>query len=66
MGPRSMGRMPPEISFDDFPRGSWRTLQAAVGSAGLNRPPRVEALEEANQAQFATAVALKEIQQLTF
>jgi predicted RNA-binding Zn ribbon-like protein len=59
-----MGEMPSEITFEDF-RKVVDTLQAAVsGMADL--AARVRALEEANQAQYATAVALKENQQQLF
>ncbi|HUB31792.1 MAG TPA: hypothetical protein VMA31_02145 [Bryobacteraceae bacterium] len=54
----------PEISFDDF-RKLVETLQAAIqGMADL--ASRVQALEDANQAQYAAAVALKENQQQLF
>jgi predicted RNA-binding Zn ribbon-like protein len=56
--------LPPEITLQDF-RQLVELLQTAIaGMAGL--ADRVAALEEANQAHYAAAVALKENQQQLF
>ena len=56
--------MPPEITFDDF-RNLVEMLQTTIsGMAGL--ADRVKALEDANQASYAAALALKDNQQQLF
>ena len=55
-----MPSIPPEITFADF-RQLVEMLQTTI--AGMSDlADRVRALEEANQAQYQTAVALKENQ----
>ena len=59
-----MPQMPPEITFADF-RQLVEMLQTAI--AGMSDlADRVRALEEANQASYTAAVALKENQQQLF
>jgi predicted RNA-binding Zn ribbon-like protein len=54
----------PEITFEDF-RRLVETVQAAI--AGMSSlADRVKALEDANNASYAAAVALKENQQQLF
>lgn len=54
----------PEITFEDF-RRLVETLQVAV--AGMSSlAERVKALEDANNASYAAALALKENQQQLF
>jgi hypothetical protein len=56
--------MPPEISFEDF-RRLVETLQAAVsGMSGLAE--RIRALEDANDASYSAALALKQNQEQLF
>ena len=56
--------LPPEITFEDF-RQLVEMLKSAIeGMAGL--ADRIKALEDANQASYAAAVALKENQQQLF
>ncbi len=53
--------LPPEISLEDF-RHLVEMLQTAI--AGMsNLAERVKALEEANEASYAAALALKDNQQ---
>ena len=52
--------MPPEISLDDF-RQLVEMLQTAI-SGMSNLAERVRALEEANEASYAAALALKDNQ----
>lgn len=56
--------MPPEISLDDF-RQLVEMLQTAI-SGMSNLAERVRALEEANEASYAAALALKDNQQQLF
>jgi len=56
--------MPPEISLDDF-RQLVEMLQTAIGGMS-NLAERVRALEEANEASYAAALALKDNQQQLF
>ena len=56
--------MPPEISLDDF-RQLVEMLQTAI-SGMSNLAERVKALEEANEASYAAALALKDNQQQLF
>ncbi len=59
-----MPSIPPEITFADF-RQLVEMLQTTItGMSDL--ADRVRALEEANQASYAAAVALKENQQQLF
>lgn len=61
---RWMPSIPPEITFADF-RQLVELLQTTItGMSDL--ADRVRALEEANQASYAAAVALKENQQELF
>jgi predicted RNA-binding Zn ribbon-like protein len=54
----------PEITFEDF-RRLVETLQAAI--AGMSSlAERVKSLEDANNASYAAAVALRENQQQLF
>jgi predicted RNA-binding Zn ribbon-like protein len=54
----------PEITFDDF-RRLVETLQATI--AGMSSlAERVKSLEDANNASYAAALALKENQQQLF
>ena len=55
-----MSQMPPEITFADF-RQLVEMLQTAIASMS-DLADRVRALEEANQASYTAAVALKENQ----
>jgi predicted RNA-binding Zn ribbon-like protein len=56
--------MPPEITFEDF-RNLVEMLKTTIaGMAGL--ADRIKALEEANQASYAAALALKDNQQQLF
>jgi len=52
--------MPPEISLDDF-RQLVEMLQTAIGGMST-LAERVKALEEANEASYAAALALKDNQ----
>jgi hypothetical protein len=56
--------MPSEISFEDF-RNVVEMLQTAIGQIS-ELAGRVKALEDANQASYSAAVALKENQQQLF
>jgi len=56
--------MPPEISLDDF-RQLVEMLQTAI-SGMSHLAERVRALEEANEASYAAALALKDNQQQLF
>jgi hypothetical protein len=56
--------MPSEISFDDL-RNVVEMLQTAIGQIS-ELAGRVKALEDANQASYSAAVALKENQQQLF
>jgi hypothetical protein len=59
-----MPSIPPEITFADF-RQLVELLQTTI--AGMSElAERVRALEEANQAQYTAAVALKDNQQQLF
>jgi hypothetical protein len=56
--------MPPEISFEDF-RRLVEMLQSTInGMAGLAE--RVKALEDANEASYSAALALKSNQEQLF
>jgi hypothetical protein len=56
--------LPPEIGFDDF-RQVLEMLQTTItGMSAL--ADRVKALEDANQASYAAALALKDNQQQLF
>jgi hypothetical protein len=56
--------LPPDITIDDF-RKLVEMLQTTIG--GMSElADRVKALEDANQASYAAAVALKENQQQLF
>lgn len=56
--------MPSDISFEDF-RNVVEMLQTAIGQIS-ELAGRVKALEDANQASYSAAVALKENQQQLF
>lgn len=56
--------MPSEISFDDF-RQVVEMLQTAIGQMS-ELAGRVKSLEDANQASYTAAVALKENQEQLF
>jgi predicted RNA-binding Zn ribbon-like protein len=56
--------LPPEINLDDF-RQLVEMLQTAI-SGMSNLAERVRALEEANEASYAAALALKDNQQQLF
>ncbi len=56
--------MQPEISFEDFRRLVEMLQQAIAGMSGLAE--RIKALEDANEASYQAAVALKENQQQLF
>ena len=56
--------MPTDISFEDF-RNVVEMLQTAIGQIS-ELAGRVKALEDANQASYSAAVALKENQQQLF
>lgn len=56
--------MPPEISFEDFRQLVEMLQQTISGMAGLAE--RVKALEDANQASYSAAVALKANQEQLF
>jgi predicted RNA-binding Zn ribbon-like protein len=56
--------VPPEITFDDF-RQLVEMLQTTI-SGMSDLAGRVKALEDANQASYAAALALKENQQQLF
>ncbi len=56
--------LPPEISIDDFRQLVEMLHTAIAGMSSLAE--RVKALEEANDASYAAAVALKENQQQLF
>ena len=56
--------LPPEITLSDF-RQLVEMLQTTIGGMS-DLADRVRALEEANQASYAAAVALKENQQQLF
>lgn len=56
--------MPPEISLDDFRQLVEMLQQAISGMSTLAE--RVKALEEANEASYAAALALKDNQQQLF
>jgi len=59
-----MSTIPPEITFADFRQLVEMLQQAIAGMSDLAE--RVRALEEANQAHYNAAVALKENQQELF
>jgi hypothetical protein len=56
--------MPPEISFEDFRRLVEMLQQTIGGMAGLAE--RVKALEDANEASYSAALALKANQEQLF
>jgi ABC-type transporter Mla subunit MlaD len=56
--------LPPEISIEDFRRVVEMLQTTIAGMSDL--ADRVRALEEANQASYNTALALKENQQQLF
>jgi DNA-binding ferritin-like protein len=56
--------LPPEISLDDF-RQLVEMLQTAIGGMS-HLAERIKALEEANEASYAAALALKDNQQQLF
>jgi DNA-binding ferritin-like protein len=56
--------MPPEVTFEDFRRLVEMLQQTIAGMAGLAE--RVKALEDANQASYAAALALKSNQEQLF